>query len=135
MNATPLHTAGNAVPPVDGTELGDVLDDLAGIHAGIDLHRDGIRHLALDRHDIDRTQTLIAALAGSPDCDLITAIGLTVQRLATAESNPALRSLPLDVQKTAQLLGERIAFALADPEIHNLAAELAAVIDQQGHGS
>lgn len=129
MTGTPLHTAANAVPSVDGTDLGDLLDDLDGIDAGIDLHRNALRHTAHARHTRDHTQTLIAAYAGSAGADLLTALGLTVQRLADADSNPSLRDLPLDVQKQARLLGEQVAFMLADPELHALAAELAAVID------
>lgn len=130
VNATPLHTAANAVPAVDGTELGGVLDDLAGIHAGIDLIRDGIRHLALERHSADRTQTLTAVLAGSPDgTDILTALGLLVARLTDADTNPALRNLPFEQQKEARRQGEALAYDLADPELHQHASEAAAAID------
>ena len=125
----PLHTAGNAVPNVDDTELGGLLADLEGVHAGIDLIRDGIRLIAHDRLTRDQTQTLTATLAGSTDCDVITAIAYLVQRLASADTNPALRDLPLDAQKTAQHLGEQTVFAYADPNLHDLASTAAAVID------
>jgi hypothetical protein len=126
-----VHTAGNAVPNVDATELGNVLDDLTGIHAGIDLIRDGIRHLAHDRHTPDTTQTLLATLAGSSDgTDVIAAIGLLVARLTHTDSNPALRTLPLDRQKNAQREGEQALFALTDPYIHQPTAEACAHIDQ-----
>ncbi|ACX71154.1 hypothetical protein pZL12.77c [Streptomyces phage ZL12] len=122
-----MHTAGNAVPPLD-PDPARVLDDLGGIHPGIDLIRDGIRHLALDRHTTDGTQTLLATLAGSPGADVITAIGHLVARLANADLNPALRGLPLDVQKTAQRHGEQAAFHLADPDLHQPASEASASI-------
>ncbi|MFD7855167.1 hypothetical protein ACFV6B_12900 [Streptomyces microflavus] len=124
---SPVHTTGNAVPPLD-TDLAGALDDLDGIHPGIDLIRDGIRLLALDRHTVDGTQTLLAALAGSAGADAITAIGHLVARLANADHNPALRNLPLDAQKTAQRHGEQAAFHLADPDLHQPASEASATI-------
>ncbi|QRV59345.1 hypothetical protein [Streptomyces californicus] len=123
----PVHTAGNAVPPLD-PDLAGALDDLDGIHPGIDLIRDGIRHLALDRHTADTTQTLLAALAGSAGADVITAIGHLVARLADADHNPALRALPFTVQKTARRHGEQAAYHLADPDLHQPASEASAAI-------
>lgn len=125
-----VHTAGNAVPPVDGTDLGDLLEGLAGVHPGIDLIRDGLRLLAHDRLTVDQTQTLCAALAGSADgTDLITAVGLLVARLTDADSNPALRTLPFDRQKTTQLHGENLVHHLAHDDLHHHASEAAAAID------
>ncbi|MEU0625002.1 hypothetical protein ABZ329_29595 [Streptomyces rubiginosohelvolus] len=123
----PVHTEGNAVPPLD-PDLAGALDDLAGIHPGIDLIRDGIRHLALDRHTPDTTQTLLATLAGSSGADAITAIGHLIARLANADHNPALRGLPLDTQKQAQRHGEQAAFHLNDPTLHQPASEASAAI-------
>jgi hypothetical protein len=136
MTARPhdVHTAGNAVPPVDGTTLGDVLDDLEGFHPGIDLIRDGIRLLATDRHTAEKTQSLCAALAGAKDVDVLTAIGLLVARLASADSNPALRTLPFEQQKIAALHGERLVFDLADDDLHQHASEAAAAIDTAVRG-
>lgn len=126
-HSNPVHTAGNAVPPLD-PDLDGALDDLAGIHPGIDLIRDGIRHLALTRHTADTTQTLLATLAGSAGADVITAIGHLVARLANADHNPALRTLPLDVQKTAQRHGEQAAFHLNNPDLHQPTSEASATI-------
>ncbi|MGW5989455.1 hypothetical protein ACWFRT_13755 [Streptomyces anulatus] len=126
-HSNPVHTAGNAVPPLD-TDLAGALDELTGIHAGIDLIRDGIRHLALTRHTADETQTLLATLAGSAGADVITAVGHLVARLANADHNPALRGLPLDVQKTAQRHGEQAAFHLTDPDLATHASEASAAI-------
>ncbi|CAL9667449.1 hypothetical protein SUDANB145_07234 (plasmid) [Streptomyces sp. enrichment culture] len=127
-----LHTAGNAVPSLDGTDLGDALDDLTGIHAGLDLIRDGIRLLALDRHDLNTTQVLVAALAGSPDAtDVIGAVGMLVARLTSPDSNPCLRTLPLDQQKETALHGEHAAFDLTNPDLRNSASNANAAID--GH--
>jgi hypothetical protein len=125
-----VHTAGNAVPPLDGTELGDLLEDLAGIHAGMDLIRDGIRLIATDRLTTDQTQTLNAALAGSSDgTDALTLVALLVARISNADTNPALRTLPFEQQKTAQLHGENLVHHLADDELHQHASEAAAAID------
>jgi hypothetical protein len=124
-----VHTDANAVPSLDGTELGDRLDDLAGVHAGIDLIRDGIRLLALDRLTVDQTQTAVVTLAGSPDgTDVLTAIGHLVARLTNADSNPALRTLDLTAQKTTQLHGELLIHHLGDPDLHQHASNASGAI-------
>jgi hypothetical protein len=119
-----VHTDGNAIPPLKGTELGDLLEDLAGVDAGIDLIRDGLRLLALQRHSLDRTQTLAVTLAGSPDgTDVITALALTVARLTNPDTNPSLRSLDFDQQKNTQQAGEHLVYALSDPDLHQHASD------------
>lgn len=124
-----VHTAANAVPPLDGTELGGVLDYLAGVHAGIDLIRDGIRLLALDRLTAEQTQLLVVTLAGGTDgTDVLTAIGLLVARLTNPDSNPALRALDLTAQKTTQLHGELLVHHLGDPDLHQHAANASGAI-------
>lgn len=123
-----LHTSGNAVPPLDD-ELAGVLDDISGVHPGVDLIRDGIRLISLDRLDADKTQTILATLAGAEGVDVLTVIGLLVQRLANADSNPGLRHLPPDQQKNARHFGELTAYTLSDPELHQTASEAAAAID------
>ncbi|RSN50504.1 hypothetical protein DMH12_24790 [Streptomyces sp. WAC 04229] len=126
-----VHTPANAVPPVDGTELGDCLEDLADIHPGIDLIRDGLRLLAHDRLDLNQTQVLLATLAGSPDStDLLGAIGHLIARLSNPDTNPALRQLPLDQQKTAAHQGWLTTHNLTDPDLRNSAANANAALDQ-----
>jgi hypothetical protein len=124
-----VHTEGNAVPSLNGTDLGDLLDDLDGIHAGIDLISDGIRLLALERLTTEQTQTITVTLAGSPDgTDVLTAIGQLVARLTNPDSNPALRHLPFDRQKACQQAGEALVYDLADPALHQHAANASAAI-------
>lgn len=126
-----VHTSDNAVPPITGTELGDVLEDLEGVHAGIDLIRDGLRLLALERHDLNDTQVLLATLAGSPDgTDVLGAIGQLVARLTNPNTNPALRSLPLDAQKDARRQGELTAYHLGDPDLRDSTSNANAALDQ-----
>lgn len=124
----PVHTPANAVPPLDA-ELAGVLDDLAGIHPGIDLIRDGIRLLALDRHALGGTQLLAVALAGSPDgTDVLTAIGLLAARITNPDTNPALRTLPFEAQKDAQRHGENLLHHLTDPDLHQHASNASGAI-------
>lgn len=130
MTATnPVHTEANAVPPVDDTEVGGLLDDLAGIHPGIDLIRDGIRLITTSRLTTDQTQTLIAALAGATDgTNVVNLLGQTIARLTNPDTNPCLRALPLDQQKTVQLAGETTAFHLADDQLAQFASDTSAAI-------
>ncbi|MGW1409506.1 hypothetical protein [Streptomyces sp. NPDC002403] len=124
----PVHTDGNQVPPLDD-DLAGVLDDLTGIHPGIDHLRNGIRLLALDRHTTDKTQTLLAALAGSSDgTDVLTALAHLIARLSAADTNPCLRNLPLNQQKAVQQHGETALFDLTDPKLHQSASEASGAI-------
>jgi hypothetical protein len=124
-----LHTPANAVPSVDDSELGIVLDDLAHIHAGIDLIRDGLRLLAHDRLTLDQTQLLAVTLAGGTDgSDVLTAIGHLTARLLHSDTNPALRRLPLDAQKDVQRHGELLVHHLGDPDLHQHASNASGAI-------
>jgi hypothetical protein len=109
----PVHTAGNAVPPLDDDQAG-LLDDLAGVHAGVDMIRDGIRHLALSRLSPSETQTVLYTLAGAEGLDVLTALAQLVQRLTNPDTNPALRGLDLPTQKEIQHHGELHAYDVAD---------------------
>jgi hypothetical protein len=130
MSAHDVHTEGNAVPPLDGTELGGLLDDLYGFDEGIDLICDGIRNIALRRLPADRVQLLLATIAGSPDAtDVIGAFARLVERIADADNTPSLRSLPLDQQKQAQRHGQLAAHALTDPDLRTPASNACAALD------
>lgn len=125
-----VHTAANAVPPLD-TELAGVLEDIAEAqHPGIDLICDGIRLLALSQHTVEKTQLLAVTLAGSPDgTDVLTAIAQLVARLTNADFNPALRDLPFDRQKNTQLHGERLVRHIADDnDLHQHASNASGAI-------
>lgn len=125
-----LHTEGNAVPPLAGTELGDLLDDLHGFDEGIDQIVSGLRNIALRRLTDDRIQLLLATLCGSPDAtDLVGAIALLKERLTDPDTSPALRALPLDVQKETVRHGELAAYALRDPELRDSTAAACAALD------
>ncbi|MEU9703008.1 hypothetical protein [Streptomyces sp. NPDC047981] len=125
--AAPVHTADNAVPPLDD-DLAGVLDDLAGIHPGIDMIRDGIRLLAVDRLTADKTQTVITSVAGT-GTDVLAALGLLVQRLTNPDSNPALRTLDAETAKSVQRRGEQYAYETAEYAPRDHPSEAAALID------
>jgi hypothetical protein len=123
-------TEHNAVPNVDDSELGGTLADLAGIHAGIDLIRDGIRLIAHDRHDVNTTQVLLAVLAGSPDAlDVLGAIGQLVERLSNPDTNPAIRHLPVDQQKEAAHQGWLTCHNLTDPDHRDTTSRACTALD------
>lgn len=125
-----VHTAGNQVPALDD-ELAGLLEDFADVQdPGVDQIIAGLRLIALSRHSIDRTQTLVAVLAGGADgTNLVAAIGKVIARLANPDTNPALRTLELHQQKTAQLHGETTAFVLAHPDLTQFASDTSAAID------
>ncbi|MFF8279962.1 hypothetical protein ACF05T_28315 [Streptomyces lateritius] len=125
--AAPVHTADNAVPPLDGTDLTGVLDDLANIHPGFDLIRDGIRLLAVDRLTVDKTQTVITTVAGT-GTDVIAALGLLMQRLTNPNTNPALRTLDPATAKKVQQRGEQYAYETAEYAPREHPCEAAALI-------
>ncbi|WP_329126085.1 hypothetical protein [Streptomyces sp. NBC_01353] len=125
--AAPVHTADNAVPPLDD-ELAGALDDLAGIHEGIDLIRDGIRLLAVDKLTADKTQTVITSIAGT-GTDVQALLGLLMQRLTNPDSNPGLRHLDGDTLKAVQRLGEQYAYETAEFAPREHPCEAAALID------
>jgi hypothetical protein len=130
MAGSHVHTEGNAVPNVDDTELGGLLEDLADIHAGIDLIRDGLRLLAHDRHDRPTTQLLITSLAGDADgTGVLNAIGQLIARLTDPDTNPSIRHLPLDAQKEAARQGQLTAYNLSDPDLRDTAAQACAALD------
>lgn len=114
------------VDPVD--ELEALLDDLTRIHPGITLILAGARCLTRDQLTPDQTQTLCAALAGSPGADVLTLLGLLVQYLTSPDTNPALRALPENQQKEARRFGEQAAYQLSDPYLHQPASEASAAI-------
>jgi hypothetical protein len=110
---TDVHTADNAVPPLND-DLDGLLADLAGFHPGLDLIADGVRALAVDRLDIRTTQTVVTMLAGSTDragqqIDVSALIAALIVRLLNADENPCLRALPADVQAQARQTGEDVA--------------------------
>lgn len=118
-----LHTDGNAVPPVDGTDLGDTLSVLDGWHDGIDLIRDGLHLIATDRLTLEQTQDITVALAGTSDgTDVLTALARLLARITNPDTNPSLRALDFDQQKKVQQAGEDLAFQLGDPRLHQHAA-------------
>lgn len=125
-----VHTPGNQIPALS-PELEDLFEDLAAVHdAGIDQILSGLRLIALSRHTVDRTQTMVAVLAGGADgLNLVAAIGQIIARLADADTNPALRTLPLERQKAARREGQNAAYWLADPDLHQTASETSAAID------
>jgi hypothetical protein len=125
--AAPMDTPDGAVPPLDD-DLDGQLEDTAGIHPGIDMIRDGIRLLALDRLTADQTQTILTTLSGA-DANVLATIGLLVQRLTNPDSNPALNTLEEQTAKDVRQLGEQFAYDLAVLDPGDRLNEAAARID------
>ncbi|MFD7980218.1 hypothetical protein [Streptomyces sp. NPDC059071] len=113
--------------PALDEELAGVLEDTAGVHSGIDMIRDGIRLLALDRLSADKTQTILSTIAGT-GTDLFAAFGLLVQRLTNPDSNPALNDLDAETAKQVELRGEQFAFEVAEFAPREHTSEAAALI-------
>lgn len=129
----PVHTDGNAIPPID-PELAGVLEDLDGVHYAIDQIRHGVESLAMERLTKSQTQTVLYSLAGAEGTDILTALALVVARLTNPDSNPSLRTLPLDQQKTIHHLGELYGHDTADLAPRHHIADAIAHIDQAEGG-
>ncbi|OKJ52553.1 hypothetical protein [Streptomyces sp. CB02261] len=125
MAPIPSRTA--PVPPLDD-ELASVLDDMVGIHPAIDLMVDALRFLALDKLTADKTQSALVTLAGA-DANVVSTIGLVVQRLTNPATNPGLAVLDAQTAKDVQQLGEQFAYDLAELAPGDKTTEAAALID------
>ncbi|MFE5828984.1 hypothetical protein ACFQ8W_01725 [Streptomyces sp. NPDC056508] len=138
MNDCPsIHRPGEMAPipdrrqpmlPLDDDGLGGILDDTAGLHAGIDMIRDGLRLLALDRLTRDQTMSVLAALAGAEQ-NLADGLGYLVERLTNPTTNPALAGLDPDTAKNVQHLGERYRYETAEYGPQQHAANAIGLID------
>lgn len=128
MNGPDCTPAEDVVPPLDA-DLEDLLDAIRGVHPDLDEIADRFRALLMDRHTIDTSQTLVAALGGWEGRNVVALAGLAIQRLATPDTNPCLRGLPDYQQKLAQGIGENTAFVLTSPTLAQFAADTAAAID------
>jgi hypothetical protein len=117
------------VPPLDD-DLEILLDDLDGLRwlPGMAQILDGFRTTLTAQFTPDETQTLCAGIAGSAGADLLSLLGRTVQHLTDPASNPGLSALSEEQRKAARTAGERTAFALDDPDVHQPAADAAGVI-------
>jgi hypothetical protein len=126
-----VHTPDGAVPPLDrDTELAGRIEDLEGIHPGVDLWLAGARLIATDRLTRDETQTLLAVLGGSADnTDLLGLVGALVRHLSDAEFNPALRTLDADTAANVRRRGAAVAVDLDTTAPRDLVAENCAAID------
>lgn len=119
MNTTTLAAA---------TDLDGTLDDLSGIHPGIDLVREGLALLANSTHTADRLQTVIAALAGSDGADVLAAIAHTVEHLTNPDIQPAVAGLPAERRKACELSGQLAAYTLNDPGLRTHTGNASAAI-------
>ena len=119
--------------PISISDLDEVLDTLAEL-GDPDLDRiiTGFRSIAhrarTGQLDLNLTQVLIAALAGSPDsADVIGACAYTIAELT--DHNPALDHLTNDHRKEATKAGQEAAFDLTRPKLRNTAATACAALD------
>ncbi|MFI0929711.1 hypothetical protein ACH4TP_38170 [Streptomyces sp. NPDC021012] len=124
----PIPPRTQPVPPLDEDGLGGVLEDTAGFHPGVDMIRDGIRLLALDRLTVEDTKNVLAALAGFEQ-SVVTAIGFLVERLTNPDTNPALDVLDAETAKRVQTYGEQYRYELAEFGPRQHAAEAIGLID------
>lgn len=110
------------------TDLDDTLEDLSGIHEGIDHIRHGLAVLANSTHTADRLQTIIAALAGSEGADVLTAIAHTVEHLTNPDTQPAVADLPAERRKACEHHGQLAAYTLNDPDLRTHTSNASAAI-------
>lgn len=126
---TILPTA--TVPPVPAvpTQITDLVDDLTGFHPTLDRAVQALEDLAAADLDIDRSQSLAAALGGLADGSLATLVGLVLRHIANPDANRALVDLPESRKQTLRRLGAEYAAGIADPYLERIASETSAVIE------
>jgi hypothetical protein len=117
------------VPPLDDETAG-LIEDLSGIHTGIDLIREGILHLTTAPLTRDQTQTIVSALADSGSgTDVLALIAAAITRLADADTNPCLRDLDPDTIADLRRISGAVAVDLQTTAPRDLAGEIAIRID------
>ena len=121
-----------ALAALTATELDDLtgLDWIPGISTILTGIREAQTAILAGRLDLDATQTLIAATAGSAGADLVTALAQLVATATNPDTNPALRQLTDRQQKDTQHHGEIALYALTDTDVHQPASEASAAISQ-----
>jgi hypothetical protein len=122
-----VHTEGNAVP-LDG-DLEALLNTLTGVHPILDRAVDAFRDLLGEQHDIDTSQTLVAALAGWENRNFVALAGRVIQHLSNPDTTVALRQMSPEQQKLIQMNGETTAFVLGSGHLAQFASDTAAAID------
>lgn len=128
------HRPGHLTPPVDPAvpplddDLEDMFAELVGGGAGLDMVIDGLRHIALERHDIEATKTQMLCLAGA-EPNVVALIRRIVARLGDPATNPALRDLTDGQQAEVRELTSDYARLGDEAQLSALICETAAVID------
>ena len=117
--------------PLNGTELGYVLDQLADRDdPDLTLIATALRSIATRSLNLNQTQVIGAALIGDADADLVSATGLLHALLHDPATNPALRTLDFDAQEKARRAGKATAHELTDHTLRNIASRACAALDQ-----
>lgn len=127
--AANARTTVRTVPVLDEDTEGR-LEDLSGIHPGVDLIRAGFQAILLDRLTRDETQTLISALAGSTDgADVLGLLAATITHLTSYDTNTCLLEMGDDAAKDVRRIGAAAAVELDSYAPRDLAAETCYRID------
>lgn len=114
-----------AVPPLDD-ELEEMLAELGGT-VGLDMLANALRHIALERHDIEDTMNHLLLLAGA-EPNAVDLIARIVARLGDAATNPALRDLTDAQQTKVRELTSGYAHLTDHSKLSGLVSETALVI-------
>jgi hypothetical protein len=120
-----VKTTNTSVP----AQITDLVDDLTGFHPALDRAAQALEDLAAADLDLDRSQSLVAALGGLADGSFATLVGLVLRQIASPDTNPALAGLPDDRKQKLRRLGAEYAAAIDDDYLERCASEASAVID------
>jgi hypothetical protein len=119
--------------PFDSSDLDEVLDTLAEIEdEDLDRIITGLRNIATraatGQLDLNLTQVLTAAIAGSPDsADLIGACAFTLTEIT--EHNPSLDQVTEDARKEAISEAQQASSRLCDKYLRDPASRAIAALD------
>lgn len=110
-------------------EIADLMDDLTGFHPALDRAVAALGGLLTANLNVDRSQSVVAALGGLSGGSFATLTGLVLRQIANPDANPALADLPADRKQTLRRLGAEYAAEISNPYLEQTASQASAAIE------
>lgn len=110
-------------------EIADLMDDLTGFHPALDRAVAALGDLLTANLNVDRSQSVVAALGGLSGGSFATLTGLVLRQIANPDANPALADLPANRKQTLRRLGAEYAAEISNPYLEQTASHASAAIE------